>query len=185
MLLFNKSRMNFEFLQSEMFSILYRLPGHAWVLQVVSSTHSLDPSQSSPPWDGGGLSHCLDLLFSPDPHFLVHSPYSLQSPHVPFTKALIEYKKWFKRHLFIWSIIRNMKIYNATNFRFYYLDRDWHCMSFCRSVCSYRILRNFDLHMIEVECHMFWSYSFRLSHKSYCNLHNWSILPNFHRLEFN
>ena len=92
-----------------MFSILYRLPGHAWVLQVVFS--ALDPSQSSPPWDGGGLSHCLVLLFSPDPQVLVHSPYSLQSPHVPFTKPLIEYTKWFKRHLFIWSIIRNTFIW--------------------------------------------------------------------------
>ena len=65
-------------------SLINRLPGHGFALHVVSSRPG--PVQLTPPFNGDGLSQSLVLTFVPDSQLLLHSPYSVQSPHCPSTK---------------------------------------------------------------------------------------------------
>ena len=65
-------------------SLINRLPGHGFALHVVSSRPG--PVQLTPPFHGDGLSQSLVLTFVPDSQLLLHSPYSVQSPHCPSTK---------------------------------------------------------------------------------------------------
>ena len=52
--------------------------------------HSVkSPSHSNPPNWGIGLSHLLDLVWSPPPHSAVHGPHSSQSLNPPSTKNMI------------------------------------------------------------------------------------------------
>ena len=49
--------------------------------------HSVSlPSQTNPPNSGTGLSHLLDLVWSPPPQGLEHGPHSSHSPRPPSTK---------------------------------------------------------------------------------------------------
>ena len=64
--------------------ILNHLPGHAEVLQSVSS--DVEPGQLLPPPDGAGLLHVLVLDFCPVPHVLVHVVYAPHALHIPFTE---------------------------------------------------------------------------------------------------
>ena len=53
--------------------------------------HSLkSPSHSEPPNSGTGLSHRLDLVWSPPPHSTVHAVHSSHSLNPPSTKSQID-----------------------------------------------------------------------------------------------
>ena len=56
---------------------------HAPVLQ--EATSNVAPGQSSPPFEGAGLSQVRLLAFLPPPQVCVQSPYDPQLPHTPLT----------------------------------------------------------------------------------------------------
>jgi len=73
----------FGIIFKSLFVIIFSLPGHGFVKQVLVS--SCGPWQSSPPWAGGGLSHTLERVLVPSPQVTEHVPHDPQMVHPPST----------------------------------------------------------------------------------------------------
>lgn len=71
-------------------SLCYSILGHGCGLQGVVSV--ISPTQSSPPFEGGGLSQVLSLKWLPSPHVLVQTLCSPQLVQFPCTKCVIRDK---------------------------------------------------------------------------------------------
>ena len=67
-----------------LFDGLHGLPEQGLALHVVLSIS--DPMQLDPPCACGGSLQSLVLFCVPDSQLLLHSPYSVHSPHCPSTK---------------------------------------------------------------------------------------------------
>ena len=120
------------------------------------------PTQSTPPNWGGGLSHLLDLVWSPPPHSAVHGPHSSQSLNPPSTVSKIrQHVIWntgliyVKEELFTRKCIIEQCVI--------YLDRD-----------RYHILGFQNLYQMDMESLHFWVG---------CNYGSLIVYQHLHRLQ--